>query len=275
MFKTTAKIRKTSMSRIRKAALVVGGAVALTAGFAGSAAAQNLNPLPFQASAFQDKYQPFFDYDEDGCYPAAAVDPNGKVNGGLTTTGSNGGGCKSNHLGHANTYVRSVCDADWCAYMYALYFEKDEGTFAGHRHDWENVVVWQKRGADTPSFVSASAHGGYSVKAFNTIERTGNRAHIVYHLDGAATHAFRFAKTGEKPEAWGDGGWDRPALVAMDRLKDSNNSAFNNLWNSDWIEPGLKDGANFPLQNRDNHFASSIQKAKPSAIGSFNPNTSF
>ena len=71
-------------------------------------------------------------------------------------------------------------------------------------------------------------------KPFNQIERSGTRAEIVYHLDGAATHAFRFAKTGERAEAWGNGGWDKPNLVALDRLKSSNWNAYNALKNSDW-----------------------------------------
>ncbi|MGW6905924.1 NPP1 family protein [Streptomyces sp. NPDC054940] len=47
---------------------------------------------------------PLFDYDEDGCYPASAVDANGTHNGGLDTTGSTGGGCKSNHLGDTKAF---------------------------------------------------------------------------------------------------------------------------------------------------------------------------
>jgi hypothetical protein len=250
------------MLRLARASLVAVGAAALTVGLGGSAFAAAPSPLPYQASAFQEKYQPFFDYDHDGCYPSSAVDPTGWLNGGLNTVGDPGGDCR--YMGRANTYVRTACDPTWCAYVYALYFEKDQGPIADHRHDWEAVVVWQRRGQEQPSYVSASAHGKFNTKPFNQIERTGNRAHIVYHLDGAATHAFRFAKTGEKPEAWGDGGWDRPALVAMDKLKASNSKAYNALKNSDW------GSANFPIQDKGDRFWTSMSRAKPSGIG-FSP----
>ncbi|SES48913.1 Necrosis inducing protein (NPP1) [Streptomyces sp. yr375] len=269
-----------SFSTLRKAALAVVGAATLAVGTTGSASAGILTALPWQASAFQTKYMPYFDYDADGCYPATAVDASGKTNGGLDTTGSTGGGCKSNHLGRANTYVRTACDANWCAYMYALYFEKDQGTIGltGHRHDWENAVVWQKRGAETPSYVSVSAHGGYDTRAFNSVERDGNRFKVVYHLDGAATHGFRFAKTGETPEAWGSGKWDEPTLVSMDRMRSGFPTAFNKLWNFDWSGPEAGQGAtgaNFPLQDFNNHFKNGLAKAKPSGIASFNPNLSL
>ncbi|WP_105968124.1 NPP1 family protein [Streptomyces geranii] len=266
-------------SRLRRAAVIAGSVTALTAGLAGSAFAAAPDPLPYQASAFQDKYQPLFDYDHDGCYPSSAVDKNGHLNGGLNTVGDPGAGCR--FIGRANTYVRSACDATWCAYVYTLYFEKDQGPIGGHRHDWEAVVAWQKRGQEAPSYISVSAHGGYSSKAFNTIERSGNRAHIVYHLDGGSTHAFRFAKAGEQPEAV-KGVWDRPALVALDKLKQSNRTAFDALWNSNWIEPGLTFGANFPIQDRDGHFQTTLTRARESVnkdlgnpIPSFNPNVAF
>ncbi|MFF7528519.1 NPP1 family protein [Streptomyces bobili] len=253
--------RKT-MSRLGKAALVAGTTTALAIGLAGSAFAAAPGPLPWQASAYQDKYQPHFDYDHDGCYASSAVGPDGRLNGGLQTVGDPGGDCR--YLGRANTYVRTACDPTWCAYVYALYFEKDQGPIADHRHDWEAVVVWQRRGQEQPSYISASAHGKYDTKAFNTIERDGNRAKIVYHLDGVGTHAFRFAKSGEQAEAWGDGGWDRPALVAMDKLKSSNRTAYDALKNSEW------DSANFPIQDKGDRFWTSLSRAKPSGI-SFSP----
>jgi len=270
----------TVKNRVGKAVLVMGSAAALAVGVAGSASAGILQPINQDASAFQTKYAPYFDYDADGCYPATAVDDNGKLNGGLETTGSTGGGCKSNHLGQANDYVRSACDANWCAYVYALYFEKDQGTggLTGHRHDWESVVVWQKRGAETPSYVSASAHGKYETKAFSAVPHDGNHVKIVYHLGGATTHSFRFAKSGEVPEAWGNKQWDQPDLISMDRMKAKHSRAFNAIWNFDWsgVDAGQgATGANFPLQDFGNHYNNSLNHARPSAISSFNPNTSF
>ncbi|MER6710106.1 MULTISPECIES: NPP1 family protein [unclassified Streptomyces] len=248
-------------SRLAKAVIVAGSAAALTVGLSSSAFAAAPAALPYQASAFQDKYQPLFDYDSDGCFPSSAVGPDGQLNGGLNPSGNPGGDCR--YVGSANTYVRTACDPNWCAYVYALYFEKDQGRFSGHRHDWEAVVVWQARGAEEPSYVSASAHGQYDTKPFNRIERSGNRAKIVYHRDEPGTHAFRFAKSGEAPEVVKD--WDRPNLVAMDRLRNTNGKAFDALWNATW------GSANFPLQDRDARFETTLNRAKPSQIRSFTP----
>jgi hypothetical protein len=101
----SAKARR--RSRLTKAALVVGSAAVL-------------NPLPWNASTFQSKYMPLFDCDGDGCFPAAAVDAGGQLNGGLNNSGSITGGCRDGHLGRANTYAQSRCANGWCAYVYAL-----------------------------------------------------------------------------------------------------------------------------------------------------------
>lgn len=85
-----------------------------------------------------------------------------------------------------------------------MYFEKDEASSpvtAMTGRTW-----WSGRGA-VPRFPPRcppprTAASPY--EACSALERTGNRAHIVYHLDGAAIHAFRFAKRGERPEDWKD-----------------------------------------------------------------------
>lgn len=258
---TIPAVKNRKKSRFAKAALVALSATGLTVGLTGSANAAVLNPLPWNASTFQNKYMPLFDYDSDGCFPAAAVDASGKLNGGLNNSGSITGGCRNNHLGKANTYSQSWCKNGWCAYVYALYFEKDQ-TLAGadafgHRHDWESVVVFQKQGEESPRFLSASRHGGYSTHPINEVpmgkvnnEPNYNRVEIVYHKDGASTHAFRFAKWGERPEVWGNGTWDRPALVTMESMADAPRNA---LWNSKWGK------ANFPLTG---NLQSNINKAR-------------
>ncbi|GAA3887519.1 NPP1 family protein [Streptomyces lacrimifluminis] len=236
--------RTSTMSRLARVALVALSAGAVTVGISTNASAAVLNPLPWNASTFQAKYMPLFDYDSDGCFPAAAVDASGRLNGGLNNSGSITGGCRDGHLGKANTYSQSVCKNGWCAYVYGLYFEKDQtlnGADAfGHRHDWESVVVFQRQGDERPSFLAASRHGGYSTHPINEVPMNGNRVEIVYHKDGASTHAFRFAKWGESPVAWGNGGWDTPALVTMEQMADAPR---NSLWNSQW------GNANFPLTN--------------------------
>ncbi|MFF6784957.1 NPP1 family protein [Streptomyces sp. NPDC012510] len=249
-------------SRLAQAAVVLGSVTALTAGLAGSADAAVLNPLGWNASTFQNKYMPRFDYDSDSCFPAAAVDASGRLNGGLNPSGSLTGMCRSNHLGKANTYAQSKCQHGWCAYVYALYFEKDQCdptsiTECGHRHDWESVVVFQKQGEERPRYLAASRHGGYSTHPINEVPMDGNHVKIVYHKDGPSTHAFRFAKWGERPVAWGTGKWDTPALVTMENMAKTPRDA---LWNSKW---GL---ANFPLTN---NLVSNINKARPAAVPAF------
>lgn len=256
----TAKPRR--RSRLARAALVLGSAAALTVGLTGSASAGVLNPLPWNASTFQNKYMPLFDYDGDGCFPAAAVDAAGHLNGGLNNSGSITGGCRDGHLGRANTYSQSLCRNGWCAYVYALYFEKDQtlnGADAfGHRHDWESVVVFQKQGEERPRYLAASRHGGYSTHPINEVPMDGNHVKIVYHKDGASTHAFRFAKWGEDTEAWGPGNqWDTPALVTMEQMPQAPRDA---LWNSQWGR------ANFPLTN---NLVSNINKARPGEVPAF------
>ncbi|MGW0823633.1 NPP1 family protein [Streptomyces sp. NPDC002845] len=254
-----------SRSRILKPLLVMGMTVALTVSLASSAFAGVLRPLPANATAFQRAFEPVYDYDTDSCYPAAAVDPNGNLNGGLNPSGSITGQCRgSGHLDNDNSYSRAKCDQGWCGIIYATYFEKDQATpfGGGHRHDWECVVVWVRQGAGQPSHVSVSAHGGFSTYPADQVPWwDANRQHpkIVYHKDGVSTHAFRLAKWGEEPENatgqwhWEDlVSWDQyPATWIRDRLADNN-------WGS----------ANFPIKN--GNFESNLNKAKPSGI-TFDP----
>ncbi|MFJ8113710.1 NPP1 family protein [Streptomyces sp. NPDC096132] len=261
-------VKSKRTSRLGRAAVVAGSAAALTIGLTGSADAAILTPFPYLGAGAptQEMFQPLFDYDSDSCFPAAAVDASGRLNGGLNNSGSITGGCRTNHLGKANTYSRSKCDkgTGWCGIVYTLYFEKDQGNAVldiGHRHEWEAAVVWYKNGDQWPSYVSTSAHGNYTTKRFNDVERVGKRFKVVYHKEGdLGTHSFRFAKVGERAEAWGDGGWDRPALAPYDTLWSKYRTAFNALADSDWGQ------ANFPLQDKNDRFRNTLNKAKPSGI---------
>lgn len=254
--------RNKAVSRLGRAVLVALSAASLILGVASSADAAVLTHLDGNAIASETKYMPYFDYDSDSCFPAAAVDAGGRLNGGLKNSGSVTGGCRTGHLGKANTYSQSWCKNGWCAYVYALYFEKDQagpGTDAiGHRHDWESVVVFQKQGEERPRYLAASRHGGYSTHPISQVPMNGNRVKIVYHKDGSLTHAFRFAKWGEDTEAWGSGNrWDTPALVTMQNMKDTPRNA---LWGSKWGR------ANFPLTG---NLQSNINKARPAEVPAF------
>lgn len=239
-------------------------AAVLTIGVAGSAHAAVLNPLPVSTTSFQQTFKPLFDYDSDGCLPATAIDINGTLNGGLDDSGPVTGQCRSGHLGLAQTYSRVKCNNGWCGIVYTLYFEKDMScdncTATSHRHDWEAAVLWVRQGDSAPTYASVSGHGGYTTTTFNSVPRSGVRLQVVYHKDGALTHAFRFAKSGEVAEAWGDGGWDDPRLVSWNSFPAGNNGVNlqTRMQNATWGD------ANFPL--KDGRFNLELERAKPSAI---------
>ncbi|WP_264935132.1 NPP1 family protein, partial [Streptomyces sp. A012304] len=260
--------RSTRKSRLGKAVLVAVSAGALTVGVTNSASAAILKPLPESTTSFQKTFRPYFDYDSNSCFPAAAIDRNGTLNGGLQDTGSVTGGCRTDHLGEANTYSRVKCNNGWCGIIYALYFEKDQNSpgnvVGGHRHDWESCAVWVKQGDSLPSYVSASAHGEYTTRAFNSVPRVGSRVKCVYHKEGAGTHSMRFAKDGEQAEAWPDGGWDQPGLVSWDSFPVGN----DNVDLQAKLNSATWGNANFPLKN--DRFPVELERAKPSAIP-FNP----
>ncbi|NUA42878.1 hypothetical protein HAT93_00490 [Dickeya solani] len=89
----------------------------------------------------------------------------------------------------------------YCGHFYALYFLKDQiaaGIKSGHRHDWEYAAVWTKNGTVTHG--SYSAHGKLTTAAASSLDKQNGRLKFVYHKDGALTHAFRFAKSGEQAE---------------------------------------------------------------------------
>lgn len=248
-------------SRIRKSSLVMGMAAVLTVSLAGSASAAVLAPLPANATTFQRAFEPVYDYDTDSCYPAAAVDAGGNLNGGLNPSGSITGGCRTaNHLNNDNSYSRAKCNQGWCGIIYASYFEKDQATVfgGGHRHDWESVVVWVQQGASRPSYVSTSAHGGYTTYAASSVawwDTAQTHPKIVYHKDGVSTHAFRLAGASEAPEN-DTGQWHFEDLVGWDQFPST--AIRDAVVNKDW------GSANFPL--KDGNFENNLNKAKPSGI---------
>ncbi|AJQ93706.1 NPP1 family protein [Gynuella sunshinyii] len=149
---------------------------------------------------------PVFDFDSDGCLPAAGISRNGDQNEGLKPTGSLTGDCRTaNFLESSNTVHRYACHDDqgsrYCGHFYALYFEKDQilsGIESGHRHDWEYAAVWTINGVVTHG--SYSAHGDLNTKTASALEFERGHLKIVYHKDGLLTHAMRFAQTAEVAE---------------------------------------------------------------------------
>lgn len=74
-------------------------------------------------------------------YPKTSANP--LYSGGLQNTGGATAGCRDDRRGQ--TYARGGWHKGRYAIMYSWYMPKDQivdgGGNAGHRHDWENVVV--------------------------------------------------------------------------------------------------------------------------------------
>ncbi|WP_196158542.1 NPP1 family protein [Reinekea sp. G2M2-21] len=151
---------------------------------------------------------PVFDFDGDGCFPAAGISRAGEQNAGLDArTGTLGGNCRnSDFLNYSNTLHRSLCvdqgGSEYCGHFYSLYFEKDKVLSGydlfGHRHDWEQAAVWTKNGEVTHG--SVSAHGEMTTRAIADIPHTNSHIRVVYHKDGIRTHSMRFAGASEAAE---------------------------------------------------------------------------
>ena len=170
-------------------------------------------------------FHPVFDFDSDGCYPATPFDRNANLrqNPGRNATASLSGNCQYSHWGvYANTIHRQLCKAtdeggnkvERCAHFYELYFEKDQAvglTFlGGHRHDVETVIVWTGKingQGDFISHTSVSAHGKFTTKRLDEILNQGGHPMVVYHKDGAGTHAFRYANAQDKAKVEFLGNW--------------------------------------------------------------------
>lgn len=233
------------------------GALALVVAMATPAFAEPPPALAAHSSEAEAKWQPAFDYDTDGCYSTPAIGPDGTVAEGLNTSGALNGNCRDqSDLDNTNSYSRSSCDGSgWCAYMYALYFEKDQIMHGccGHRHDLEHVVVWVFE--DEARYVSASAHGDYDTRAAEDLLWEGTHAKIVYHKDGASTHAFRFAADHDDPPENHYGEWQYPDLVGWDGYPEGIREIFVTA-----------DYGAAQLDLKDERFADSLAKALPDGI---------
>lgn len=195
------------------------GAAALVLAAPTGASASVLRLLPQNADGLEQTFSPAYDYDGDGCYATAAIGADGTLNPGLRLGGAVNGRCHDPaQLANANTYSRQKCNNGWCAVMYASYFEKDQATLGpaaiGHTHDWEHVVVWIADGR--VRYVSVSQHSSYQVAAASSVRFDGTHPKIVYHKDGASTHAFRFANTNDEPPENSTRGWFFPRLVGWE-----------------------------------------------------------
>jgi hypothetical protein len=247
--------------RGRRAAFVAVTATLLTILIPGVAWADPPRALPESHAEADGKWQPAFDYDGDGCYPTPAIGPDGTIAPGLNNSGALNGNCHDqSDLDNTNSYSRSKCNNGWCAYLYDLYFEKDQAVpgwdCCGHRHDIEHVVIWVQN--DQAQYVSVSAHGNYSTYPRSQVGWEGTHAKVIYHKDGLSTHCFRLASMTEMPENH-YGTWQYPDLVSWD-----------------YFPAGIRDrlvSADYgsaSLAIKDSAFGGNLEKAKPSGIP-FNP----
>jgi Necrosis inducing protein (NPP1) len=213
---------------------------------------------------------PVFDFDGDGCLPSAGISRTGVQNGGLKTSGSITGGCRARYfLDTSNTLHRYACvksDGDtYCGHFYALYFLKDQKAAGccGHRHDWEHAAIWTTNGAVTHGGYSAHGHL-YNAEA-NALPMQNGHMKIVYHKDGAETHAMRFAKNGEVAEnPYKDDVFVTPAIISWYTLKGDGvtNEQMRNKLNS--FNYG---SATIPM--KDSNFLANLNKYKPSSYPQF------
>lgn len=212
---------------------------------------------------------PVFDFDSDGCLPAAGISRNGDQNGGLSATGSVTGGCRfSNFLDLSNTVHRHACASSggntYCGHFYALYFVKDQLTSlgGGHRHDWEYAAIWTTNGAVTHG--SYSAHGDLTTESASNIAFTNGHLKIVYHKEGVGSHAFRFSNSTEQAEN-PYGAFVTPTIISWYEMRGDNG------WNSAVLRTLLTrydyGGANLPM--RDGSFISNLNEFSPDGYPTF------
>ena len=253
-------------SRHMRLTAVVGfvGTLGLAIGAPLTARADVITPLPEKATERQRRFAPAYDYDKDGCYATSAMAPDGKMNIGLGIGGGLNEHCRDpRHLANANTYSRDKCyGKEWCALMYASYFEKDqklnnpaggENDANGHRHDIEHVIVWIKN--NKVESVSVSCHSGWNTKSANMVRFDGEHPKIVYHKDGAQTHCFRFANESDDAIENSTGKWFYPPVVGWEGYP---NGLRDRLMKNDFGH------ASFQLLDKE--FDAAIQKTKPNGV---------
>jgi hypothetical protein len=92
--------------------------------------------------------------------------------GGLNPTGSSNGMCSSST---GQVYTRAGTYNGKFGIMYSWYMPKDSpSTGLGHRHDWENIVVWLSAQSTSAILtgVAISAHGDYQKNASPPLQGT-------------------------------------------------------------------------------------------------------
>lgn len=171
---------------------------------------------------------PLFDFDTDGCFPAAGISRGGKKNPGVPLQGRPEEGCrKAFFLPYSNTLHRAHCkvrnNVTYCVNFFSLYFEKDQaatlpgGKIVGHVHDWEHVAVWTRNGIVTHG--SVSAHGKLYTRPKIKTQHSNQRIKVVYHKHSLGTHALRFANEADVARPQNPyGEFVTPPIVSWNKL---------------------------------------------------------
>ncbi|KAJ4294853.1 hypothetical protein N0V88_005090 [Collariella sp. IMI 366227] len=136
------------------------------------------------AAPDKHKFQAYMDFDHNSCYYTAAVNGMAVKNNGLDPGRGVLPGCLSSQcrnpdrLQNNNVYSRKRCNNEWYEYS----FEKDQvncGTYVGgHRHDWENIVVFTNDGIVRAAAITC--HGKYT--GSSNPRRNGYRVRVIYHV---------------------------------------------------------------------------------------------
>ncbi|KIL84557.1 hypothetical protein FAVG1_12082 [Fusarium avenaceum] len=144
-----------------------------------------------------ERFQPWL-HIAHGCQPYTASNDAGDISGGLQDTGNPSAGCRDKNKGQ--TYVRAAWHKGKFGIMYAWYFPKDQpnagNVIGGHRHDWENAVVWlDNPNNDNPKIVgfAASGHGNYA--RTSTPLREGDRVKVEYFTQLGLNHQLQMSNT--------------------------------------------------------------------------------
>ncbi|KAH6983084.1 necrosis inducing protein [Ilyonectria sp. MPI-CAGE-AT-0026] len=167
------------------------------------------------AGALYLKYKPYLKV-FNGCVPFPAVDAAGNTGGGLKTTGDSSSGCSSST---GQVYARGATVNGKYGIMYSWYMPKDSpASGLGHRHDWENAVVWLDSLSTSAKVVgmAVSQHGGYDTSSTGTF--SGNSPLVGYISYVVVNHQMIFTDTkgGQQP------------LIAWESLTDAARTALTN-----------------------------------------------
>ncbi|MFF3749082.1 NPP1 family protein [Streptomyces sp. NPDC002018] len=225
--------------------------------------ADNLPNLPQSAGGYEASFSPAYDYDGDGCYPVAAIAPDGALNPGLNTSGAVNGSCRDqSDLDRTQTYARSKCNNGWCAVVYASYFEKDQALpgsgLGGHRHDFEHVISWISQASNQVEYVTTTQHSSQVTYPRSQVRFDGSHPKVVYHKDGLGTHFFRLANSNDEPPENHYRNWRQPPVVDWNGWPST--SLRDRLMNADFGSATIK------TTDKDDRFRNLLNASKPSGI---------